>query len=517
VIVVARQCDGPDVGAKVDVEEYDPVWITVRTGRDVTAKPVASLDGISVGEPAVMVEGDSLRWSWMFRAESWSGRSTLYVASNTASRQVIVQSTPRASKTTEISFDDMLERVLAYGASLGWGLTPGNKSAALDAGQSLHAVHPLIIEHYLGALESQLAHILLDPVLAGRPMRIEEALRANRPLTPGDLSWLALRPDRLRELRSGDPDVIAPRLVRRDAYDHPANRYVVTLLRRLRVALAATASALKAFTVKPLLGDLEKQRAADLAGRAERASGGMAAALRHPVLASLEPGGMTEGVALVFAGHPAYGRFSTIARRLLAPAARVEDDGDLEAGLKRSWDLFEIYTLFRLCEHLERILGIGWSFTRPKLVHHVLSAPQEGLAWTAVHSSGRRWELRYQERFRYDRTMGPNSISSHRVPDFVLLEFEGKRLVRWMMLDAKYRTAEPSINEALASMHVYRDCLLWNCLEGGELRASGGYLVVPSVASESRRFAEPEYRRRRRFGLLAIEDPSAFADLLGDI
>jgi hypothetical protein len=132
-------------------------------------------------------------------------------------------------------------------------------------------------------------------------------------------------------------------------------------------------------------------------------------------------------------------------------------------------------------------------------------SPAEGWFWSGFHSDGRKWSLYYQQWFG----TGPQhfTISRARKPDFVLVAFTGTRLERWVLLDAKYRTEESSIHEALASMHVYRDSLRWYCSEvGKEQAACAGYLLVPDVHEKLIRFSESEYLARWRLGLVRIDD-----------
>ena len=106
------------------------------------------------------------------------------------------------------------------------------------------------------------------------------------------------------------------------------------------------------------------------------------------------------------------------------------------------------------------------------------------------------------------------TISTERRPDFVLTYRQGQQLVRWILLDAKYRVGLAGITDALADMHVYRDSLRW--VAGSTLMApEAGYLLVPAVGEATQRFAAPSYRETHRFGLVTLNDRDFFKDLLG--
>jgi hypothetical protein len=80
-------------------------------------------------------------------------------------------------------------------------------------------------------------------------------------------------------------------------------------------------------------------------------------------------------------------------------------------------------------------------------------------------------------------------------------------LNRWVLLDARYRTARSSIHEALRDMHIYRDSLRWRCPVSSRIAVcEGGYLLVPRVADDCLEYADSAYRHRWQFGLFEIED-----------
>jgi len=93
----------------------------------------------------------------------------------------------------------------------------------------------------------------------------------------------------------------------------------------------------------------------------------------------------------------------------------------------------------------------------------------------------------------------------------VLVRWQGGTLVRWVLLDAKYRVAPRAITEALAAMHVYRDSLRWR----GTL-PEGGYLIVPALCDGTRRFAEAAYRTTHHFGLITFDDSAFVGSLVAD-
>jgi hypothetical protein len=144
----------------------------------------------------------------------------------------------------------------------------------------------------------------------------------------------------------------------------------------------------------------------------------------------------------------------------------------------------------------------------------VLCGPPDGEFWSAERGDGRRWRLEYQKPFGH-RKIGAITLTTYRKPDFVLSEWQEDRLLRWCILDAKYRTAQSSINDALESMHVYRDSLRWRPYANGEpQQAYAGILFVPHVADDVRRFAEPSYFQQWGLAIAAINDPAPISFLV---
>jgi hypothetical protein len=167
------------------------------------------------------------------------GRWRLPLAMSRASSAV-----PSGSKYSEDEYEKMIERILSYGANMIWGLAPGQDRGSEIAHASLGATHPAIVEEYLAPLLDQLGRILRNPVVNHRRVEVVERIRLARPITSHTLVCLSTRPDRLAELRQGYARSAVPQQVRQETYDHPANRFVKTLVCRLRRNFDQTAIAL---------------------------------------------------------------------------------------------------------------------------------------------------------------------------------------------------------------------------------------------------------------------------------
>lgn len=509
-----RRANGEMVGHHVRLGEYEPLAIRFVTGRNVNEAPNVTLDGASIGEPKVTMGRDEIIWEWQFRSESWCGRCLLTLSSDVPPIDITVQSVPSGTKYSEDEYERMLNRLLAYNTNVLWGVAPGQDAAKDGAPPGPTIAHPALVDCYLDALLVQLDRVLIAPVLATFREETVRALDPTRPLKPHTLRWLAARPMQLRRVRCGDLEVGILQQRHVATYDHPANRYVVTLVSQLCSMFERSASAIATLARKRLVGDLEKARSVHLSLRLRTAGERLRATLDSSVLADVRSGPMSEGVAQVFADQPNYARFGILARRLLKNGIQRDAEGDLLASLRRSWDLFEIYCLHRLVETLQTALGPSWVFDTPGYRQHVLCTPAEGCFWQANHPSGERWELLYQQWFARGAS-GANSITTGRQPDFVLCRYVGESLKSWVLLDAKYRSSELSLNDALESMHIYRDSLRWTAAQD-IMPANAGYLLVPQIATRLEKYASDGFLDRWGIGLIDIDTDTLGSRLIRD-
>lgn len=88
-----------------------------------------------------------------------------------------------------------------------------------------------------------------------------------------------------------------------------------------------------------------------------------------------------------------------------------------------------------------------------------------------------------------------------------------------IILDAKYRTSEESIQEALRDIHVYRDALR----HGSSLAsARGAFIITPGCKGNASVYFKDSYRKKHNFGgfvfSLGNNDQSRdFLEMLCDI
>jgi hypothetical protein len=186
----------------------------------------------------------------------------------------------------------------------------------------------------------------------------------------------------------------------------------------------------------------------------------------------------------------------------------------LFGSIRPTFDLFELLVLFRIQRAMICFLGPEWriqegSFTPGALLSHDGTSSR---FWNAHHQpTNMPVEVAYQPIFTsQDETkqeVGRKSLSAQRRPDFTISVWSGPELVMWTILDAKYRASRVAVHERLADMHVYRDALRWNGKQ-----CEGAFIVVPALAADAVRYADPHYLEKHRFGALVLGPPQTAVD-----
>ena len=138
--------------------------------------------------------------------------------------------------------------------------------------------------------------------------------------------------------------------------------------------------------------------------------------------------------------------------------------------------------------------------------------------FTGTRGDGHRITLHLQRTFGNSRGRERDeswSISREFRPDLVLTSLSSDGLLRFVVLDAKYRAAEAGIlNGMTESVHPYADALRW-----GPHRSERTLLLVPNAA-EAQWLTLADYVENHNVGVVAlrpdIEVPEWFRELLTD-
>jgi len=212
---------------------------------------------------------------------------------------------------------------------------------------------------------------------------------------------------------------------------------------------------------------------------------------------------------------PAYRDFFNIQRDINLGIANVFGDF-LQMPLARTYELYELWCFLRL---------LRVSMTRFGLQEMAVDDLfEQGTASNNIVVSRRTVTvplredvaIAFQLTFReyWKEKTGRGSYSREMKPDIVLYTAASPRQPqRLIVLDAKYRI-DSSLNEALASIHMYRDALVQEIEPFGiEGIVSAAYLLSPYIAATSGewkaaelpgRLFHPGYRTEFRFGAVTM-------------
>ena len=229
----------------------------------------------------------------------------------------------------------------------------------------------------------------------------------------------------------------------------------------------------------------------------------------------------------VFRNDPSYRRFFRLWQDMNLGIAAVFGDF-LGMPLARTFDLYELWCFLRLVraateEYGSEGLNVGDLFINNAAGGVTVTAS----AVTVPVGSG--WKLCFQKKYR-EFWLEPGrcgSFSRIMKPDVVMEKETEENTAGLIVLDAKYRIEE-GLNEALNSIHTYRDALVREAGTGAvEGIVVAAYLLAPHLPDLEEkagyrdtampgRLFHPAYRRSFRFGAVTMR-PGMTADELAAV
>lgn len=241
--------------------------------------------------------------------------------------------------------------------------------------------------------------------------------------------------------------------------------------------------------------------------------------MRFPLFEGVSPSSGPVAPSHLFRRVPAYRRFYRAYRDFLAGLADVTGDF-INVPLQRTFDLYELWCFLRLARAAALYAGtearwreaIVERTTSGELVLRLQGKPLKFGTFTLV------FQPYYQEVWR---TRGPSvgSFSRPMQPDIALeatpdREAEPRPVV---VLDAKYRV-ERSLNDAVTSIHTYRDALVERLKDGSPRHhrrtVEAAFLLTPQLPDGDEKpwpledpptvFFREAYRETFRFGAVTL-------------
>lgn len=221
----------------------------------------------------------------------------------------------------------------------------------------------------------------------------------------------------------------------------------------------------------------------------------------------------------IFISNPLYRKFFELQRKVNQGVGKVLGDY-LDISIAQTYQLYELWSYYRL---IKAIRCLGYEVREFKLLRKSgVGSNYE----TLIKVSFDGFELHFQKSYReyWKSDSGTGSFTRTMIPDISLVSKSGENSdVGVIVFDAKYRV-EKSLNDAIASIHMYRDAIV-NCGDDDDVvrTVSGAYLLSPSTydgmtgswknMASPKVFFHPAYIEKFKFGILSL-NPKAEIDEL---
>lgn len=465
------------------------------------------------------------RWRWTpgFHA----GRAQLELRlPGDGRRQIDLTTDPDLRKLTRADFDLMVREILEDTFAL-FSLSPFRKAVSRGAGGRSPPVARLeFLRSRIEELERVTVRISRAPRrrLSAREVALpyHRAQRATgseivRSFQRGRVLAESAGPSRLpAELQGRLPQTLRMRR-RQDTEDLPEHREMAACLHSWRVWLLAAAERLS--RVAP--GEEGQVVAANWSRRCTMLSRRVGALAELPPFAGLPPAPATLTLTSLFRNDMEYRRFYRLWQDLNLGIAAVFGDF-LDLPLARTFELYELWCFLRLV----RAAAEEWGPDQIASATLFTDAAAGGLtvaSGAVTVSAGNGWTLCFQRRYRefWNEVDGRGSYSRIMTPDIVASQTRDGVSGRLIVLDAKYRIDE-GLNDALSSIHTYRDALVSE--ENGQITGIVGaaYLLSPQPPALNEQYRatpmpgrlfHPDYRGDFRFGAVTVRPGMTAADL----
>lgn len=219
--------------------------------------------------------------------------------------------------------------------------------------------------------------------------------------------------------------------------------------------------------------------------------------LQVPFFDGLKPRSEDGGAYIAVARHPEYNRFCRIARQILNPVTMLAVDSEQLMTLKPSYQLYEYWTFFAVADEIQNMdLGLTWTadfnLTEGSLFHSLRSKSK----FVGVSD-----DLTVKVIFQANFSGGsPYSVTRACKPDIVVeIQHASWARPKRIVLDAKYRSAQGSIQTGIDDMHVYRDSVRYT---RDEPAIESAYILTPIELDG--KIYDPEFQREHGIGAVCL-------------
>lgn len=470
------------------------------------------------------------RWRWQPGFHAGMVEAVLRIA-GAGPRRFEITTDPDLRKLTRDDFDAMVRELLEDTFAL-FSLSAFRKGIARQPG---NRPPPLARLEFLRSRANEIAETV---AAIGRAPR--HFLRAEEVTLPVHRATRATGPEIIRSFRSGAirhetvrPSRLPPPLggrlpaqitlrQRRNSVDIPEHRQMKACLRSWSSWLCSVADVLAR------MGAADDPETTTTAGawavRARQVGRRLGEAAATPFLAEAGEGLPQLHMSALFRRDPAYRRFYRLWQDMNLGLAALFGDF-LNMPLARTYELYELWCFLRLLRAAAEEYGPAGVDLSPLFSSDAAGGVTLAAGAVTVPVGGGN-VLCFQRQYRefWIEPDGQGSFSRTMVPDVVLAGTGlGSPARRVIVLDAKYRIND-GLNEALNSIHTYRDALVREAAGGGDTEGivTAAYLLtphVPDLAADFKatpvpgRLFHPQYREKFRFGAVTLRPGMSSAEL----
>jgi len=486
---------------------------------------------------ALRASATTARWRWQPGFHAGTVEAELRLSGSHPRRFEIITD-PDVRKLTRDDFDTMVREILEDTFAL-FSLSSFRKSIARGTGSRAPAIARLeFLRSRIAELEGAVASIVRNP---------RRMMAAENTVLPWHRVTRVTGPEILKSFRSGHirkedyggssshlpaalqgflPDRIRMRQ-RRSSLDLPEHRQMGACLRAWSAWLRAVADVLER-NAREADTEIRNDRAA-WASRCRRMTRQLDRLAATEPFAEAADGAPYLMLSSLFRHDPTYRQFYRLWQDMNLGIAAVFGDF-LNMPLSRTFELYEQWCFLRLVRACVEEFGPVDVMVDDLFISDAAGGLTVAAgAVTVPVSAG--WKLCFQKEYRefwinrdrrgsFSRTMTPDVVMMQEPDDATGPGGEAARLI---ILNAKYRIDE-GLNEALNSIHTYRDALVREA-QGGTVEGivTAAYLLTPFVPVIGAgykttplpgRLFHPEYRSSFRFGAATLRPGMTMAELV---
>lgn len=461
------------------------------------------------------------RWRWETSFHAGVVEVVLHLP-GTGTRRFEITTDPDLRKLTRDDFDTMVREVLEDTFALfslsafrkGIARKPGNKPPPLARLEFLRSRVEEIAEA-ISAIARSPRHFLRSEEVT---VPVHRAMRATGPeiiksFRSGAIRTETVQPSRLPAALKGRLPAQVTLRRSRSSVDIQEHRQIKACLKSWSAWLASVAEVL-AKADKSYDSDV-KTTAVNWALRTRKIARHLNDLSGSGFMTDVGEGPAQLRMTSLFRNDPVYQRFYRLWQDMNLGLAALFGDF-LQMPLARTYELYELWCFLRLLRAAVEVYGpVGVDLSS------LFITTSEGsvtiAAGAVIVPIGEGKVLCFQRKYSeyWIESDGEGSFSRSMIPDIVLagtgLDSSPERHV--IVLDAKYRI-NSGLNEALNSIHTYRDALVQETSNGHiEGVVTAAYLLTPHVPTLNTDFRttpvpgrlfHPQYRKKFRFGAVKL-------------